>query len=274
MNCKNCKIELIPDSDYCNKCGARVIRNRLTFGNLFSHFSEEFLNYDNKLLQTFISLLTKPEAVIRSYISGTRKKYVNVISYYALAITIAGLQFYILQKFFPDALNMEAISTEATAASNTEVLNFVTEYQSIAMILNVPIYALMSIIVFIGEKKFRYNYTEHLVIYMYLLAQLSIIGFFIVIISAMCGLSFGQVSFISGPLLLIYIGYSLKRIFNLDWLNFIMRTLIFICVLIVFGIIASIIMFGVMYFNGDFEKMVEAQRKAIEAQKVLKDTIN
>ena len=85
MNCKNCDANLNQNSDYCNNCGAKVIRNRLTIKTLFSHFSEQFLNYDNKFLQTFIHLFTKPEDVIGSYINGTRKKYVNVISYFAIA---------------------------------------------------------------------------------------------------------------------------------------------------------------------------------------------
>ncbi len=98
MDCKNCHTNLKDTDDFCNTCGAKVVRNRLTIRNLFAHFSEQFLNYDNKFLQTFIHLFTKPEAVIGCYINGTRKKYVNVISYFAIAITISGLQMYILNK--------------------------------------------------------------------------------------------------------------------------------------------------------------------------------
>lgn len=273
-NCKNCKATLSDDSDYCNKCGARVIRNRLTFGNLFSHFSEEFLNYDNKLLQTIIALFTKPEDVIRSYISGTRKKYVNVINYYAIAITIGGLQFFILQKFFPEAMDMSTISVKGTEESNNAVLEFMKEYSSIAMMLNVPIYALMSKLAFIGEKKYRYNYTEHLVIFMYLLAQTSFMGFLVTVIGAASGLSLGAMSFISMPMLFIYIGYCLKRIFNLDWTNFIMRSLIFICILIALIVLIAIVMGIVMYMNGDFQKMVETQKATAEASRAIKDSIN
>ena len=76
MECKNCSSQLQENDDYCNSCGAKVIRNRLTLKNLFEHFGEEFLNYDNKFLRTFIRLFRKPEDVIGSYINGTRKKYV------------------------------------------------------------------------------------------------------------------------------------------------------------------------------------------------------
>ena len=88
MNCKNCNTSLIEGNDFCGFCGAKVIRNRLTIKNLLAHFSEQFLNYDNQFLKTFLHLFTKPEVVIGGYIDGTRKKHVNVISYFAIALTL------------------------------------------------------------------------------------------------------------------------------------------------------------------------------------------
>jgi len=57
MNCKNCNITLTNEDNFCNNCGAKIIRNRITIRNLFETFSEQFLNYDNKFLQTFIGFL-------------------------------------------------------------------------------------------------------------------------------------------------------------------------------------------------------------------------
>ena len=81
MHCKNCNTALTKTQNYCFECGAKVIRNRLTIKNLLAHFSEQFLNYDNNFLKTFLHLFTKPEVVIGGYIDGTRKKHVNVIPY-------------------------------------------------------------------------------------------------------------------------------------------------------------------------------------------------
>lgn len=64
MDCKNCNTSLVEIQNFCSDCGAKVIRNRLTIRNLFEHFSATFLNYDNKFLQTFIGLFTKPEEII------------------------------------------------------------------------------------------------------------------------------------------------------------------------------------------------------------------
>ncbi|WP_411768366.1 DUF3667 domain-containing protein [Winogradskyella sp. A3E31] len=270
MNCKNCKKDIGHESNYCSYCGARVIRNRLTFGNLLSHFSEEFLNYDNRFVQTIIAMVTKPEAVIRSYISGTRKKYVNVISFFAIAITLSGLQMFLLQKFFPEALDFSSISQPGTEDINKGIFDFIQEYQSIAMMLNVPFYALISRIVFIREKKFRYNYTEHLVVFMYILAQLSIFGVIIMIAGAACGLDVGLISMILGVFQIIYSGYCLKRIFNLDWPNFILRSLIFFGVLLVLGVLFTVLFIVIAKYTGVLDSMIEAQKQAIEAAKQVK----
>jgi len=260
MECKNCQASLIPESDYCYSCGGKIIRNRLTLKNLFEHFSETFLNYDNKFLQTFIKLFTKPEEVIGSYINGTRKKYADVISYFAIAITVAGIQLFVLNKFFPESLDFSSITKNGTENMSKNVFDFVKEYQSIAMMINVPVYALISKIVFIKERKFKYNYTEHLVIFMYILAQISLMNSILIAIGASLGFTIGTLSLIFGPLQIIYSGYCLKRVFELDIKNFILRTVIFILCLIILSIVFSIIFILIVKLNGGLENFIEAQK--------------
>ncbi|WP_369598046.1 DUF3667 domain-containing protein [Mesonia mobilis] len=49
-----------------------------------------FLNYDNTFLKTYAHLFTQPHIVIGDYINGVRKKYLNVVSYITIALTLAG----------------------------------------------------------------------------------------------------------------------------------------------------------------------------------------
>ena len=150
MDCKNCSFPLDDSNEYCGFCGAKVIRNRLTIRNLLAHFSEQFLNYDNKFLQTFIHLFIKPEIVIQSYIDGTRKKYVNVISYFAIAITVSGLYIFILNKFFPECLELPDFMPSEQQEFQNKGMTFMQEYQSLLMMLYIPLYAIMAKMVFIG----------------------------------------------------------------------------------------------------------------------------
>ena len=264
MPCKNCNTTLKDTDDFCYNCGAKVIRNRLTVKNLFAHFCEQFLNYDNKLLQTFIHLFTKPEQVIGSYIDGTRKKYVNVISYFAIGLTLSGLQLFILDKFFPEAMDLSLVTVGGTEEFNEKNMSFIREYQSLLTMLNVPIFALVSYFVFYTLKKF--NYTEHLVIFMYVLTQLTIISFFITTVIVFLGWSIAHATLVLGPIQVIYSMYCLKRLYRLSAKGLFLRTLLFFLIAIIGAILISILSAVMMYFNGDFEKIIEAQKAAQEAK--------
>jgi hypothetical protein len=275
MNCKNCNTELKEQYDYCTRCGGKVIRNRLTLKNLFTHLSETFFNYDNKLLQTFIQLFKKPEDVIVGYINGTRKKYVNVISYFALAITLSGLQIYVLQQFQTDIslydLNTEIGKTQQAVFDST--YSFMTDYQSLIMMLYIPIYALIARLTFMGIK--TYNYTELIVIFLYGQAQLSIcIAILTVALVPTKLISFEVFGLLTIPIMVLYFAYCLKRVYGLSFTQILLRSLLFIGILIVLFVIITIASTIIMYYNGSLDAMIEAKRAEIEATKTIKDTIN
>ena len=54
-------------------------------------------------------MFSAPHRVIGEYIGGVRKKYVNVISYFAIAITFSGIQIFIVRKFFPETLDLSIL---------------------------------------------------------------------------------------------------------------------------------------------------------------------
>ncbi|WP_353780216.1 DUF3667 domain-containing protein [Winogradskyella sp. 3972H.M.0a.05] len=263
MTCKNCSFQLSDHSDYCNKCGAKVIRNRLTLKNLFEHVSETFFNYDNKLLRTFVDLFKKPEAVIGGYINGIRKRYVNVISYFALAITLSGLQILIIQKFQTD-LTLYDTTTEVglrQQAMFDKTYKFMNDYQSLVMMLYIPLYALMAKIVFFRVKTF--NYTELLVIFLYAQAQFSIcIALITAIVIPFNLISFAALGMLILPIQFFYFAYCLKRLYQLNTGQIILRTLIFFVVLAVVFIIFTLIMVLTMILNGDMQQLIEAQKAA------------
>lgn len=262
MTCKNCHTIIDDTDDFCKVCGAKIVRNRLTVRNLFEHFSEHFLNYDNRFLQTFLSLFTKPEEVIDGYINGVRKKYVNVVSYFAIALTVSGLQLLILDKFFPEAMDISALTVEGSVQNSNDMMSFIREYQAIIMMLNVPIYAIVSYFVFYTLKK--YNYTEHLVIFMYVLSQLTFIGTFISISSAYFGLSLAHASVILMPIQFFYSLYCLQKLYKLSIKGIILRTLFFLLIGFLVMIIFIIISVIIGFLTGSFQETIEAQKAAKE----------
>ena len=262
MHCKNCNTSLSETTKYCLECGAKIIRKRLTFKNLLAHFSEQFFNYDNKFLQTLITLIKKPELVINGFISGVRKKYVNPVSYFAIALTIVGLQMFVMNKFFPDALDVSALAVGGNEEQTNALMKNIMEYQSVMFITNVPVYAFISWIVFLTLKK--YNYTEHLVLFLYTVPQTTFILFVPQLVLVIFGNTLGDISLFLLILQLLYTTFCYKRVFNLSMKGTLLRTLFFLTVLTISFIIFSILfaLINIMIYGG-LEEFMNAQ-KAIQ----------
>ena len=276
MECKNCSKLLESSDNYCNNCGARVIRNRLTARNLWDDFSTQFLNYDNRFLRTFIAMFRDPVSVIDGFIGGVRKKYVTVLSYFAIAVTYAGFYTFINQKFFPeayqnlfDSVNSSAAQTELSTAS----YQFIVEYQTFIFFLTIPLLALISRLVFLRNKK--YNYAEHLVINLYTYSQASIIittlGFFAQLDPAI----FRVYSFLSLLLQILYFTYVLKKLFQLSLLKIILKTLLFFLIIVVVYILLIVLaVVYMMLFTDLLQKTMEAERLKQTAAYVVSSAMN
>ncbi|NER17889.1 DUF3667 domain-containing protein [Spongiivirga citrea] len=224
MNCKNCEEQLNENATYCLNCGARVIKNRLTIKNLFGHALEQYFNVDNRFLMTFLHLLIKPHIVIDSYIQGMRKRYVNPLSYIAIALTLSGVIVFLLKKFNTMDLIFDVIPQQAGQQLFQQKVNeFTLEYSSLLFIFYIPALAIPSLIIFLDK---RYNLTEHLVAYVYIFAQYSLFTFpfslLIILFAPKWYIWFGLVVLIFIP---FYSMIIFKKIFKISLSNLIPRFL-------------------------------------------------
>ena len=240
MNCKNCHTDLEEHDDYCKNCGGKVIRNRLTFKNLFEHLSETFFNYDNKLLRTFIKLFSNPEDVIGNYIDGVRKKYVNPISYLGIALTLTGIIIYLMKKSKLE-VNYDIFNQGMNQNYMTKIQSLTTEYASLIFISYIPLLVAASWLIL---KKRNYNITERTVAFTYLMAQYSITSIipsiFILIIRPQAYMSYSLFALI---FLILYLLWSLFRISKIKGLNFIAQIMVFLSF---FGILYIFYIIGLM----------------------------
>lgn len=270
MNCKNCTYQLKDENKFCSNCGAKIIHNRLTIKSLWSEFSQRFLNYDNTFFRTIRHMFTKPEVVIDSFIGGTRKKYLNVFNYFAISLTVTGFFTFIFLKFFPEiytdamgAMNA-AYESEAQQKVFSKAMKVVFDYQSLIYFLMIPLFALISKIVFYNYKK--YNYTEHAVIYLYAYSHTVMI---LNILYLVCIIVYHPIlnylTFLSIPISVLFIAYVLKRLYKLSFKKILLKTLLFIVIglgfYIVIAIIAGALMLVSMLLDGSFMEMVEEQRR-------------
>ncbi|SNZ01818.1 DUF3667 domain-containing protein [Flagellimonas pacifica] len=166
MNCKNCEASLRSDFGYCPSCGAKVIHNRLALKNVFQDLSFQVFNWDNTFLKTLRHLFSKPETVILEFISGTRKKYMNPFGFFAIAVTLSGLMYFVLRNVYDISLTQSSFSD-----ADPKDMSFMFDYQGLMAYMIMPLYALLSWMLFRGKRKF--NYTEHLVANAYIIGQTS-----------------------------------------------------------------------------------------------------
>lgn len=238
MECSNCHRPLRTDDNFCPECGGKVIRNRLTLKNLLEELSQKFLNYDNAFIRTFIQLFKHPEDVIGSYIKGIRKKYIDVVGYFAIGLTLSGIQIFILNKFFPHFLSFDQLSAAENEKFQEVSTSFLKEYQSIIFMLSVPISASLSKITFWNYK--TCNFTEHIVINMYASAHFAIISSGLTLLVAPIGANYLLFNIIFLIAQIIYTTFVFKRLFKMGMGSVVKKLFLFIAVSILVYLLVGI----------------------------------
>ncbi|WP_100615989.1 DUF3667 domain-containing protein [Confluentibacter citreus] len=241
MNCKNCDHLLTDTSQYCNSCGAQVVKKRLTLKNLFQQFTETYLNYDNKFFRTIANLFVKPDEVIDSYVNGVRKKYINPVNFLAISFTLSGFYLFFFQDNLKEGMDFSGFSNyQGQEKLNEALSNFIFDYSSFIYFSIIPAFAIISWIVFLNKK---YNFTEHVVIYLYTMSLSSIVSIFLtVFIILIAPKSYMTFSLGIYFLLFIYHIFLLKRLFKLNGKQMLMKTLAFLPLGFIIYVVLSIIM--------------------------------
>ncbi|WP_299113150.1 DUF3667 domain-containing protein [uncultured Winogradskyella sp.] len=253
MNCRNCNKTLNNTQNYCDECGAKIIQNRLTPKVLANQVNEQFISIDNKFLQTFIDLFKKPEAVIDGYVKGTRKKYIDALQYFAISLTFAAVQVFLMTTFFKEALEFDSEFfnkiANAPGNENNPFLNSdfesTSKYQGLIYIFTLPFSAFSTWLAYyiVGDK--RYNFTEHLVLNIYFSAQTIIIIAIISIVFLLFDINYILASFILTPPMFFYLAFVLHRVFKDrfwdSFAKFILTMVIYVATFSGVGILAAVV---------------------------------
>ncbi len=229
--CVNCNQFIALDQRFCAHCGGKRIYNRLTWRNLIEDFLDRFLNLENSFLKTFIAMCTKPDDVIGGYINGMRKKYLPAFSYFAIAISLTGFYYYLLKGwFFDNYLTAQtSMFTEDIPEFQLQIQeSFSTtlmDNQSLYMFLIIPVFAVISRLVFWNYNK--YNLVEHFVIFLYTYSHISIISVVLQLIFIWSPTMISIIGLFIILLLFFYTAYVLKKLFTLDTAGIVLKTGLF-----------------------------------------------
>jgi len=240
MECKNCELPLRTDYSFCSNCGAKIIRNRLNFKNLWYDVTERYFNVNNTFLKTFWHLFIKPESVIISYIEGVRKKYLNPISYFGIALTLSGILVFFIKKFFFEAINFDENFQGATPAFADKWKDITFDYSSLFFVSYLPLITIAALITF---NKRKYNLTEHLIIGLYVLAHYSIVSFPITLASLIISPDgYTTVAQVFMLIVFLYFIYVYQRINRYKSGKLILKSVLFTILLtfLFFGLIIAV----------------------------------
>lgn len=252
MDCKNCKSEITEKDNFCNNCGAKVIKERITVKSLFSHFLNA-LGWDSNFFVTLRFLISKPQTILQEYINGTRKKYTNPFAFYAIILAISVLVFNQFSEQFIEMMTVadilqteqsesmlkpdnnefpEVFSAKVQIRENAE---FQLKYFNLISFLILPIWTLIAFFVF----RKPYNYGEHLIINTYL----SGIVTFLNALSFIFGLFIGVNTLLYSIFIsFLYYSYANKKLYKLSFGQLLFKILKFIGISLLIMIIFFLIL--------------------------------
>ncbi len=264
MNCKNCKSELNLKDNFCKECGAKIIKERTTIKSLFSNLLNA-LGWDSNFFITLRFLLSKPQIIIKEYISGTRKKYTNPFTFFAISLAISLFVFnqyseqFILMSTTTSIQQTNKLEKVSTSTTNNrkslEILGYKNQaefqkgiaelqlkYYNLISFLYLPLFTLIAFLVF----RKPYNYGEHLVINTYFLGITTFFGVLSFIFSLITKFN---ILFYATLFTFIYYSYAYKKIYELSFGKILLKILKFIGILLLVIIIGgiSLILIGFIF---------------------------
>lgn len=201
IKCKNCNTTF--EGNYCNNCGQSKGEKRFKLSNLLSTFVHGFYHVHGGIFFTTKELFIQPATMLRGYISGKRVEYVNPFTYLVLVCLIGGF-------LYQTAEIPKHISDIILASSET--IKFTGKHLSYRILLTIPLYAIMSSIIY---KSFKYNFAEHLIINTFLMCQTMIIIIVFMIIGSILKPGHEGFIVIYYTCLIISIIYQIIVFFNL-----------------------------------------------------------
>ena len=268
MYCKNCTSELDPQNNFCSVCGAKIIRERITIKSLVSHLLIA-LGWDSNFFVTLRNLCYKPQIVFKEYINGTRKKYANPFTFFAISLAISLFvinqysEQFIQMSTTPNLEQVEQIESASLTDNNSEsaslkalgfesqeelnksIMLFQIKHYNFVSFLYLPLCALIAFFVF-GKP---YNIGEHLVVNTYILSIATFLGVVLFVLSLATAIN---LFFYSTFLTFLYYSYAYKKFYELSFGRLLLKILKFIGILFLFLILLIIIGFVVGMIKSQF----------------------
>lgn len=170
LNCANPVIE-----NFCGSCGQKKYK-RIDKKYIWDELQYTLFHTNKGLLYSVKNILKNPGKTAREYIAGNRVNHYKPI---LLVFVLSGIATFISFKMLNLKEVMAAYFAQQKLNSNliADMMSFMSSYNSLLMLLCVPLFALVTKIAF---RKWGNNYFEHVVMNAYILSFYTLISIFIV----------------------------------------------------------------------------------------------
>jgi hypothetical protein len=172
-NCKQCH-EIIT-GNFCSNCGQKKYK-RIDKKYIWDEVQYTLLHTNKGFLYSIKNILKNPGKTAREYIDGNRVNHYKPI---LLVFVLSGLATFTSYKI----LNLNEVTKtyfeqqHINSTYTSEMMSFMSSYNSLLMLLLVPLFALTTKIAF---RKSGNNYYEHVVMNAYILSYYTVVSIFFI----------------------------------------------------------------------------------------------
>jgi len=170
MICKNCGNDF--EGDYCNHCGQSSKVQRINWNYLKNSIADNVFQINHGFLYTVKVLLLSPGKSLNNFFEGQRNRFYKPFAFLLISSTIFLLSTKLIgnDTFVDDFVIglRNGASDNLNKTVNFEILDFLTNNQTYIFLSLVPLFALASFITF---RRNKYNFSEHLILNLYITGE-------------------------------------------------------------------------------------------------------
>ncbi|MBZ9621143.1 DUF3667 domain-containing protein [Psychroflexus lacisalsi] len=182
MTCKNCNSEF--EGKFCNYCGQSAAVQRINWRYLSNSIADNVFQINHGFLYTAKTLLISPGKSLNKFFLGKRKNFYNPFAFLLISTTLFLLSTELFgnKTFFDEAVSGIRITfnSRQDIIADLRILDLIIRNQTIIFLFIAPLFSIAS---FLSFRKSSYNFSEHLILNLYITGEqlliYSLFSFFI-----------------------------------------------------------------------------------------------
>lgn len=232
--CKNCGN--IFEEKFCNRCGQVKFEKKkhLSFSHLISGFITEFMEIDNKFLNTLKIFLFKPGSHAKNHTKGKIRSYVNLIRLQLVLLASVSVFYFVIPDTVWEQQYIESRQSFDTQAGDKESYVF-EEQRNETTTLYMSIFVIYAAVLIV----FRKHKKRKMENFMF---ALSLSNFFIIIflflktMHLFFNADFNAYTVFAIGLMSLYLAFSIRNFYNIkSWVEIIFKTIYTIVIIFIIG---------------------------------------